>query len=80
MITGEIAQCKSEIEALQQQLFVSALAQIAGEVASPDFTAAFAAASGGTGIESFRRMNELPLDVQVCVCVSYCSFTMRFQY
>ena len=69
VITGEIAQCKSEIEALQQQLFVSALAQIAGEVASPDFTAAFAAASGGTGIESFRRMNELPLDVQVCVCI-----------
>ena len=54
-----------KIVALKQEIFTSALAQIAAEVTSPDFTAEFSAAASGTGVDSFRKMSELPLDVQV---------------
>ena len=66
LITNEIEECKIKIKALEQEIFTSALAQIAAEVTSPDFTAKFSAAAIGTGMDSFRKMNELPLDVQVC--------------
>ncbi len=53
------------------QLFSSALSQIEAEVTSPEFTAAFAAAASGNGIESFRTMNDMPLDTQVPSAASF---------
>ncbi len=71
LITDEVAQHKSKINSLELQLFSSALSQIEAEVTSPEFTAAFAAASSGTGIESFRTMNDMPLDAQVPSAASF---------
>ena len=71
----EVAKRKMEIEAIQQQLFVSALVDIEAEVTSPEFRAAFDAATSGVGIESYRKMNDLPLDAQVKAAVSVSTAT-----
>jgi hypothetical protein len=71
LIADEVAQHKSNINSLQLQLFSSALSQIEAEVTSPEFAAAFAAAGSGTGIESFRTMNDMPLDAQVPSAASF---------
>jgi hypothetical protein len=71
LIADEVAQHKSKINSLELQLFSSALSQIEAEVTSPEFTAAFAAAASGTGIESFRTMNDMPLDAQVPSAASF---------